>query len=190
MQRQKAFTLIELLVVIAIIGLLSTIVLISINKARMKGKIAQAVSNARALKIATEFYYNDIGFYPPDVGRGWDPGFMQPLPYNPDTGDSGVSSCDHCPSDWENIAQDRWNGPYLSAWPQFTPWGGKYDYNYWGSGTSRYGCSVPAGIYVGVQRNYDDENPIPAVAEQLMVDQGHDFDGCVNGEAQMILIGL
>lgn len=190
MQKQRAFTLIELLVVIAIIGLLATIVLISLNRARMKGKIAQAVSNARVLKIATELYYDDMGFYPPDVNRGWDPGFMQPLPYNPDIEETIIPSCGHCPAGWENIAQARWKGPYLSRWPQFTPWQGKYDYNYWEAGATRYGCTVPAGIYVGVQRDYDDENPIPTDAEQLMVNQGHDFDGCLNGEAQMILIRL
>ncbi|MFH1611996.1 MAG: type II secretion system protein, partial [bacterium] len=39
-KNQKAFTLIELLVVIAIIGLLASIVLVSVNSVREKAKIA------------------------------------------------------------------------------------------------------------------------------------------------------
>jgi len=139
-KKQKGFTLIELLVVIAIIGLLSSIVLVSLKNVKEKGKTAQAGSVARMLVLATEFYYDDMGFYPPDVLRGWDPGFMQPLPYNPDTGASDIPACSHCPPNWNDIVQVKWNGPYLNVWPQFTPWGGKYDYNYWGSGATRYGC--------------------------------------------------
>ena len=58
------FTLIELLVVIAIISLLSSVILASLNTARVKARDATRASNVRQLKLAIEFYYNDNGFYP------------------------------------------------------------------------------------------------------------------------------
>jgi len=189
-KRKKGFTLVEILVVIAIIGLLSSIALVTLNRAREKAKVAQAGSISRILAMATEFYYDDVGFYPPDVNRGWDPGFMQPLPYNPDTGQSTVPSCTHCPPDWVNLVQANWRGPYLNTWPQFTPWKGKYDYNYWEAGAIRYGCVLLPGIYMGVQGDYNNQNIIPAYAEQLMINQRYDIDDCINGESQMILIKL
>ncbi|MBI3420876.1 MAG: prepilin-type N-terminal cleavage/methylation domain-containing protein [Candidatus Sungbacteria bacterium] len=189
MNRQPitGFTLIELLVVISIIGLLASIVLASLNSAREKGKAAQAMSNAGAFKRAIEFYNDQMGFYPPDMGRGWDPGFMKPLPWNPDTGATSIPSCGHCPAGWDTLVQQMWSGPYLQSWPSVTPWNGKYDYNHWPSGSSRYGCNIPAGVYIGIQRDYADINPISPVAEQLMLDQGIDGDGCLNGEAQVAL---
>lgn len=188
--KRSGFTLIELLVVISIIGLLASVVLASLEQARDRGNAAGAIGDAQAIKTAAELYANDMGFYPPDVGRGWDPGLEQALPWNPDTGATGTPSCGHCPSNWVQIVQDRWAGPYLKEWSQFTPWEGKYDYNYWGAGATRYGCSVPPGIYVGIQRDYADENPISESAEQFMVNQQTDADGCVNGEAQMRLFSL
>lgn len=189
-KKEKAFTLIELLVVIAIIGLLASIIFISINSAREKGKAAEAVSTADAFRKAVELYNYQIGFYPPDTNRGWDPGFMKSLPWNPDTGATAIQDCPHCPSDWQTQAQTKWDGPYLSSWPNFTPWGGKYDYNYWPLRSERYGCSVPSGIYIGIQRDYSDNNQISQKAEQWMLDNKIDADNCLNGEAQLILFSL
>jgi prepilin-type N-terminal cleavage/methylation domain-containing protein len=64
----KGFTLIELLVVIAIIGILASIVLVSLNSARNKGKDARIISDVQQLRTAFESGYN--GSYYPDVNVG------------------------------------------------------------------------------------------------------------------------
>lgn len=56
---KKGFTLIELLVVIAIIGVLSAIVLASLNSARSKGDDAAAVSTANNMRTQAELYYHN-----------------------------------------------------------------------------------------------------------------------------------
>lgn len=61
---EKGFTLIELLVVIAIIGILSSIVLASLNTARRKSRDARRVADFKQLQTAVELYFNDNNAYP------------------------------------------------------------------------------------------------------------------------------
>ena len=56
---KRGFTLIELLVVIAIIGLLATIVLVSLNNARNKANNAKIKSDLSQQMLAVEMYYSD-----------------------------------------------------------------------------------------------------------------------------------
>lgn len=193
-KKYSGFTLIELLVVVAIIGLLASFMTVGLSKAREKAKNSVALANQRQLQKAIELYYDDMGFYPPDVNRGWDPGISKALPYNKDLGFDCATNpadcpvCNTCPTDWVSQAQNKWRGPYVAVWPNTAPWGGKYDYNNWNVTTTRYGCDVPPGIYIGTQRNYDDSNPIPQVSEQWFLDQKMDADNCLNGESQLQLI--
>jgi len=59
----RGFTLIELLVVIAIIGILSAVVLASLNSARTKGVDAAVKSNIATIQTQAELYYDDNGNY-------------------------------------------------------------------------------------------------------------------------------
>jgi type II secretion system protein G len=67
MKKSKGFTLIELLVVIAIIGILATIVLVSLNSARQKARDTRRISDVRQIALALEMYYDDNGAYPGDA---------------------------------------------------------------------------------------------------------------------------
>ncbi len=55
---RRGFTLIELLVVIAIIGILSAVVLASLNTARSKGADASIKSNLHTIQTQAELYYD------------------------------------------------------------------------------------------------------------------------------------
>ena len=116
MGKNKGFTLIELLVVIAIIGLLATIVLVSVNSARKKARITAAQAELTQISLAMEFLYDDTGEYPAHC-----------LAYPP-------CSCSGGPERLLNSCQaglectdggfSNWNGPYINDTRD--PWGNYY----------------------------------------------------------------
>lgn len=61
---KRGFTLIELLVVVAIIGLLSSVVISSLNVARARGRDARRQQDLKQIQIALELYRNDTGKFP------------------------------------------------------------------------------------------------------------------------------
>lgn len=72
--KNLGFTLIELLVVVAIIGLLASIVLVSLNNARIKSRDAKRITDMTQIVKAAEFFYDSQGQYPYATGGGpfWD----------------------------------------------------------------------------------------------------------------------
>lgn len=64
----KGFTLIELLVVISIISVLSSVVLVTVNSARIKSRDSFRAQSIGQLMKALELYYDDNGKYPQITG--------------------------------------------------------------------------------------------------------------------------
>ena len=62
--RSRGFTLIELLVVIAIIGVLSSVVLASLNTARMRARDTARVAIVKQIQAALAIYHLDRSDYP------------------------------------------------------------------------------------------------------------------------------
>jgi prepilin-type N-terminal cleavage/methylation domain-containing protein len=69
-QHSRGFTLIELLVVIAIIGMLSSVVLASLNSARAKARDSRRAADLQSIRVALELYYDANGSYP-NPGWAW-----------------------------------------------------------------------------------------------------------------------
>lgn len=113
----RAFTLIELLVVIAIIGILSSVVLASLNAVRAKGRIAAAKQELGEIKNAISVLSASTGLWPGgktldqiESGSGneiWDLG----------TPAAGLASTDG--------SFPTWGGPYMKTIPN-DPWGNPY----------------------------------------------------------------
>ena len=69
LSQNKGFTLIELLVVISIISLLASIILASLNNARVRAKETSRVASLREMQNALALYYSDNAVYPGVVNQ-------------------------------------------------------------------------------------------------------------------------
>ena len=72
----RKFSLIELLVVVAIIGILSSLLLPSLGKAREKAKVAVCTNHLKQIAVANALYLDDSdGYFPAadaGTGKSWD----------------------------------------------------------------------------------------------------------------------
>jgi len=81
--KQRGFTLIELLVVIAIIGILSSVVLASLNSARAKARDAKRVADLGQVQTALALYYDSNQKYPQTLAELVTANFLPSEPSDP-----------------------------------------------------------------------------------------------------------
>ena len=133
MKNKKGFTLIELLVVIAIIGLLATIVLVSLNNARMKARDATRIANAQEVVKALKMYHLNHNRYPSPTGDaccdGWDVGYC-----NADSSDGFITALET-----EGLLGKVPGDPKYS--------GGCGPYRYYRYGAGSGGCDASKGAF-------------------------------------------
>ncbi len=122
--QQKGFTLIELLVVIAIIGILSSVVLSSLNTARLKAADARKKADFKNISTALHLYYDKYGTMPGNLV-------------------SGTQVCDGGPNQtqYDQLMNTLIANGFLGQIPR-TPGNGTYCYYNYGAG------SAPGAILV------------------------------------------
>ncbi len=64
--RNRGFTILELIVVVAIIGILTAVILLSINKSQAKGRDAKRDRDMHEIRSALNLYITEEGVYPND----------------------------------------------------------------------------------------------------------------------------
>lgn len=100
MQKAKGFTLIELLVVIAIIGVLASIVMVSLSGAKAKSRDAKRQADIKNIQLALSLYYNENGMYPKNIyaaagtapDSGLAPTYLPTVPSDPNNSTACTSS--------------------------------------------------------------------------------------------------
>ncbi len=105
----RGFTLIELLVVIAIIGILSSVVLASLNTARLKGADAAVKSNLANMRAQASLYYDNNSSAYGTVGQNNLCGtantlFADPVVLNAAAAITNASAAPSCRNDNNNWA--------------------------------------------------------------------------------------
>lgn len=84
--KKRGFTLIELLVVIAIIGILSSVVLVSLTSARAKARDAKRIADIEAIKAALVLYADTNSEYPATIAVLKTDGLLSAEPLDPTSG--------------------------------------------------------------------------------------------------------
>ena len=82
---KKGFTLVELLVVIAIIGILSSVVITSLNSARIRARDAKRVSDINQIRLSLEMYQDANSKYPTAIDSANLGPYLSLIPVDPST---------------------------------------------------------------------------------------------------------
>jgi general secretion pathway protein G len=100
----RAFTLVELMVVVAILGILSTVVVLSLSGQTHTAKLSVVKSDMSTIRDALELYKMNMNAYPEKLE------YLVTAPPETGTGSS-------------------WAGPYIKGGVPRDPWTMEYQYN-------------------------------------------------------------
>jgi len=125
--RNKGFTLIELLVVIAVIGLLASIVLVSLGSVRKKARDSRRLSDMKQIQLALELYYDDHNEYPEE--------------------NSSNGSWEHSTEDGGDFIDFLKDQGYMGKVPVDPINSGSTYYSYYVYPAGNYGCNIASGEY-------------------------------------------
>jgi len=153
---KAGFTLIELLVVIAIIGILSSVVLASLNSARTKSRDARRLSDMKQVQLALELYYDSNNAYPGPWVTTWGEGGC--------SWDSSGRDTDNDGKPWLEPLSDQGFIPTVPLDPQNTGDCGAPSYAYYRYGAGSYSCDLSRGAYfvLGVRDMETSARPHPS----------------------------
>lgn len=113
MRKNNGFTLIELLVVIFIIGLLATLVIVNVSKARTQARDSKRKADLHTIQGALEAYANKFGNYPITDDTSTNPATKK---IDADPGCSGITNlANPTGSNW---IPELVNQNFLSSVPQ------------------------------------------------------------------------
>jgi len=151
--------LIELLVVIAIIGILASIIITNVQRARINSNAAKMVSDFRSIETAFEFMSTDLAHKYPHEDLYGDTNVGAPCHDEPVLSATDLFS---------NITgNSKWSGPYMQGVPS-DPFGREYSYDNdadtWDATTNPWGgvniqlqwCSGEGGAYMVLAPLIDD----------------------------------
>jgi prepilin-type N-terminal cleavage/methylation domain-containing protein/prepilin-type processing-associated H-X9-DG protein len=183
---KPAFTLIELLVVIAVIGILASLLLPALSRAKQRADSAVCQSNLRQIGIGLQCYLGDFDRYPPPWYDGlWVSEYVFLAPYVGEAYRTNRKDVTLQP-EWVEGGKSIYQCPAFNRVPGLYWWGDRRSY-----GWNRFGVeSAPSGREsgLGMSGTFDRSRSWPIPPKESQVQSPADM--IVSGDALCYFVFL